>query len=135
MLKKHIFILATVLVLLLSFTSIAFAGTWSPSVTWGEQQASYAPDWGNTSMYEYFDGSQRKVSPKARFRFVSSAITAIKNYKNINSYYYTFDISCTDQRNTRVSAYNSFYSTLPNPYYDIDDDPEPFGKGIMMKLK
>lgn len=130
-LGKRLVVSIMTLALSVSFlTSTAFAGDWSPSVGWGAQSGSYSPDFGNTSFYRYVDSyGQLKVSPKARFNFDSNAITAIRNYYNNNNYYYTFDISLTDQYDTTKDAYENFYSTLPNPHFDIDDDPEPFGNG------
>ncbi|MBW4488827.1 MAG: hypothetical protein KME12_13660 [Trichocoleus desertorum ATA4-8-CV12] len=83
--KKSLSISIAILGLLLSYSSNASANTWSSSLSWGAQSASFAPDYGNTSMYEYVatDGSLN-VSPKARFRFTSDAITAIRNYKTNN---------------------------------------------------
>ena len=64
-----------------------------------------------------------------RFNFGSSAVTAIHNYYNNDEFYYTMDISLTNQDDETKDAYSNFYSTLPSPHYDIDDDPEPFGNG------
>lgn len=33
------------------------------------------------------------------------------------------DISLTNQDDETKDAYSNFYSTLPSPHYDIDDDP------------
>lgn len=128
--KKYLSISVATLSFLLSYSEIASANKWSASLAWGPQAASYAPDYGNTSMYEYTatDGSLQ-VSPKARFRFTSDAITAIRNYRNNEDRFYTFDISLTDQNNTSMSAY-TMTTYLPNPHYDFDDDPEPFGNGF-----
>ena len=108
--------------LLLSATA-CFAGRWSASEAWGEQQASYAPDFGNTSMYEYNgqDGYVH-VSPKTRFRFVRSAIDAINDYYRRDTYY-TFDISLLESTNRSMSAYY-VWSTLPGAKYEVEDDPE-----------
>lgn len=124
--KKIVSIPVTTIALLSTLlVGSATAGTWSPSVQWGPQEGSYSPDWGNTALYEYTNSSgQLMVSPQARFRFTQDAVNSIHNYYRNNSYYYTFDISNTDEYNTTVSAVNIFYSTLPNPHYDIDDDPE-----------
>lgn len=109
--------------------NIAFAGEWSTSVEWGAQSASYSPDYGNTSFYKYSDGIW-KVSPKARFQFDSNAVNAIHDYYSNDQYYYTMDISITNPYDTTKDAYNYFYSTLPSPHYDIDDDPEPLGNEV-----
>jgi len=85
-------------------------------------------------MYEYNDSAYNLyVSPQARFRFIHDAIDSIRNYYlNFSpTLYYTFDISVSDQYNTTVSALNTtmYYSTLPSPHFDRDDDPEPWGNG------
>ena len=125
--KKYLSISVATLNFLLSYSEIASANRWSTSLAWGPQAASYAPDYGTTSMYEYTatDGSLQ-VSPKARFRFTSDAITLIRNYRNNEDSFYTFDISLTDESNRSMSAYTTT-TFLPNPHYDFDDDPEPSG--------
>jgi|GEM_PF-4039791 len=85
-------------------------------------------------MYEYNDSAYNLyVSPQTRFRFTQDAINAIRNYYlNFSpTLYYTFDISVSDQYNTTVSALNTtmYYTTLPSPHFDRDDDPEPWGNG------
>ena len=103
----------------------SLAQTWSSSKAWGAQQASFAPDFGNTSMYRYdaTDGKEY-VSPKTRFNFDSSAVTAIYGYYFDDDGYYTFDISILDAYNTSMTAHAYMYTTLPNPKKDRDDDPE-----------
>ncbi len=41
---------------------------------------------------------------------------------------YTFDVSVVPN-NTTVSASGWYYTTLPYPHFDMDDDPEPNGNG------
>ncbi len=133
--KKILSLIIVVTVLLSSvFISKVFADQWSPTEDWGPQVGSYSPDWGRTVMYEYNDSAYNLyVSPQARFRFIHDAIDSIRNYYlNFSpTLYYTFDISVSDQYNTTVSALNTtmYYSTLPSPHFDRDDDPEPWGNG------
>lgn len=110
------------------FIGVAYAGEWSSSQSWGTQTATYSPDYGNTSFYRY-ESNGLKVSPKVRFQFDSNAVTAIHNYFQNDEFYYTMDISITNHNDVTKNAYNYFYSTLPNPHFDLDDDPEPFGNG------
>ncbi|BAL80179.1 hypothetical protein [Caldisericum exile] len=130
--KKIIILIAVFIVLLsLSFCSKVFADQCSPTEDWGEQVGTYSPDWGRTVMYEYNDSEYNLyVSPQARFRFTQDAIDTIKNYYwwHFPPLYYTFDIS-TFPYNTTVSALNTtmYYSTLPSPHFDRDDDPEESG--------
>jgi len=133
--KKILSLIIVVTVLLSSvFISKVFADQWSPTEDWGPQVRSYSPDWGRTVMYEYNDSAYNLyVSPQARFRFTQDAINSIRNYYlNFSpTLCYTFDISVSDQYNTTVSALNTtmYYSTLPSPHFDRDDDPEPWGNG------
>jgi len=133
--KKILSLIIVVTVLLSSvFISKVFADQWSPTEDWGPQVGSYSPDWGRTVMYEYNDSAYNLyVSPQARFRFTQDAINSIRNYYlNFSpTLCYTFDISVSDQYNTTVSALNTtmYYSTLPSPHFDRDDDPEPWGNG------
>lgn len=126
---KRCLIVFLALGLALSFSGSALAGSWSPSVTWGASQAngSYSPDWGNTSMYEYSSDGQLRVSPKARFNFSQTKINGLRNYYNNNGFCWTFDISVHDAWDQNVSAFWTYYTTVPNPKFDIDDDPEEIG--------
>jgi len=129
---KNVLILVVVAILLsLAFTGKVWADQWSPTEDWGPQSENYCPDWGRTVFYEYTDSAYNLyVSPQARFRFTQDAIDAIKNYysQHLPPLYYTFDIS-TFPYNTTVSALNTtmYYSTLPSPHFDRDDDPEESG--------
>lgn len=102
----------------------ALAGTWSPSEGWTSAEGSYSPDNGNTSMYEYTDSAGKlKLSPKVRFSFYDGVVVAIQNMNGLygGGYWYTMDIATSDA-NTSLSAYGSYYSTLPSPHFDLDDD-------------
>ncbi|MFC4767480.1 hypothetical protein [Effusibacillus consociatus] len=115
-------------------TNFASAGVWSSSLGWTSVAGSYSPYWGNTSFFEENNATNgHYLQPHTRFKFNQSAVNAIKNYKNdpYGAKYYTFDISITDDYNTSMNGdVTKLYSTLPNPYYDVDDDPEPvFGTG------
>lgn len=140
--KRKVLIYTTIMLLLfflsLSTVSKVFADQWSPTEDWGPQVGSYSPDWGRTVMYEYNDSAYNLyVSPQARFRFTQDAINSIRNYYLISSLYYTFDISVSDQYNTTVSALNitMYYSTLPSPHFDRDDEPEPWGNSYFDKTE
>lgn len=127
--KKSLSISTITLSLLLGYSGVASANIWSPSASWGSQTASYAPDYGNTSMYEYVATTSGNTfdSPKARFRFTQEGINGIRAYSSKNRFY-TFDISTTDPYNRTLSAYNSgYYCTLPSCKFDVDDDPELTG--------
>lgn len=129
MLRLSASVAITSLGILTVSSGVASAGIWSSSAAWGSQAASFAPDYGNTSMYEYVgtDGST-VVSPKTRFRFTQDAINGIRNYYYNEGEYYTFDISLTDAYNKTLSAYTgSYYCSLPNCKFDSDDDPELAG--------
>ncbi|MEF3245140.1 MAG: hypothetical protein K6343_04070 [Caldisericaceae bacterium] len=126
------------LLLSLTFISKVVANQWSPREDWGPQSKPFSPDWGRTVMYEYNDSAYNLyVSPQARFRFTWDAIKTIKEYYEYfyPPLYYTFDISVVDKTctgegcNTTVSALNTtmYYSTLPFPHFDRDDDPEETG--------
>lgn len=44
--------------------------------------------------------------------------------------YYTIDISLNNDNDNTMDAYRDtavFYTDLPGPHFDIDDDPAPFG--------
>jgi len=139
--KRYFLIVFVVFVVtLLAIVSPVYGDQWSPTEDWGEQVGTYSPDWGRTVMYEYTDSAYNLyVSPQVRFRFTQDAINAIENYysNHTPALYYTFDISVVDEGcqgegcNTTVSALNTsmYYSTLPSPHFDRDDDPEPYGNG------
>lgn len=131
--RSGIFLAALILVLISVYP--ALAGTWGPIKTWNipndSTWGSYSPYKGEGQLYSYTgtDGKKR-MSPKARnMYFTQSAIDSIRKYLKDKGYYYTFDISVSDQYNTTLSAYNSWWSNFPMPRYDNDDDPEPFGNG------
>jgi len=133
--KKILSVVVLILFSTFSFAITVYADRWSPTEDWGPQVESYSPDWGRTVMYEYTDSAYNLyVSPQARFNFTQDAIDAIRNDYFL---YYTFDISVVDEScqgegcNTTVSALNTtmYYSTLPSPHFDRDDDPEPWGNG------
>lgn len=130
MIKKRLLTIFFATVCLLSLTVASYAATigWSPSVSWDSTYAkkNFSPEYGNTAMYGYTDTSnQLWVKPQARFNFSTARIANIHNYANLDDWYYTFDISCTNDNNTTVSAAWDFYSDLPDPYFDVDDDPYP----------
>jgi hypothetical protein len=111
------------------------ADVWSSSVEWTSKVGTYSPYWGNTVFYEVNDGYKHWHEPMTRFRYDQTTIDNIKFYYNSPTYnwYPGFDISVTDNYNTSVNAdVTQLYSTYPNPYYDVDDDPEttiPPGNG------
>ncbi|MFS1511768.1 hypothetical protein VQL36_04925 [Chengkuizengella sp. SCS-71B] len=124
--KNFRFILILSFTLILSLSNIVpktYAGTWSDSVSWYTSEGSYSPSFGNTSMYQYVDSDGWfKVSPKVRFNFTSSQMNAVHNYYNNNRYYYTMDITATPRDNKSVDAIDYYYTDLPDPKFDIDND-------------
>jgi hypothetical protein len=68
----------------------------------------------------------------ARFHFNQSAINNIKDDGQWYDYYYTFDSSINNEYDTTLNAdITQLRSTLPNPHFDVDDDPEnSFGQQV-----
>lgn len=134
--KRLMILFCLVLLATFSISFYAFAGTWGPLVSWSVAGSTYSPYKGYGQIYEYTDSSgQLKISTKARNIFFStSAVNSIKNYYT-NGYqgtkplYYTFDISVDNDYDTTLSAFNYWVSNFPGAYFDIDDDPEPWGNG------
>jgi len=132
--KKFLTLFAILVLLSMLLTQDVVADQWSPTEDWGPQSEPYSPDWGRTVMFEYTDSAYNLyVSPQARFRFTWDAINTIHLLYSNNYYvplYYTFDIS-TLPGDTTVSALSTsmYYTTLPYPHFDRDDDPEPQGNG------
>jgi len=129
--KKILTLVVIAVLLSLTSTGEVWADQWSPTEDWGPQSEDYSPDWGRTVLYEYTDSAYNLyVSPQTRLRFTQDAINAIKNYYywGLPRLYYTFDIS-TSPTDTTVSALNTtmYYSSLPSPHFDRDDDPEESG--------
>ncbi|MFC4767535.1 hypothetical protein [Effusibacillus consociatus] len=120
-------------VLVTNFASAA--DVWSSSQGWTTKEGSYAPYWGNTAFHEVSENGKHYLEPWARFKYDQATIDNIKFYYESPTYnwYPGFDISVTDDYNTSVNAdVTQLYSTFPNPYYDVDDDPEtkiPAGNG------
>jgi len=131
--RKRFSIAILVVVLSLCFTGVCYATYlgWAPSVEWNTStaQKDFSPEWGNTSMYGYNSGGLLYVDPCDRFRWSQTRINNLREY-GYDSFMYTNDISVPGS-NTTISATSTydFYSNLPNPYFDIDDDPFPSGNG------
>jgi len=123
---KKIFIIPLVVtIILLVFCSYVFAYYYSGS--WTSASGSYAPYKGtfytNSSIVDTDGAGQHKTEIIARAHsmyYSSSAITAIRNYYNNNSYYPGIDIKDLEDTYGLDATYVS--SNYPNPKYDLENN-------------
>jgi len=121
-----------------AFVSPAYGDQWSPAKEWGPSTATkpFSPHWGRAILYEYTDGAYNLyISPQTRFNFTHATIAHIQYLFSCGNEYYTFDTSVKDEScsgegcNTTVTALDTtmYYTTLPEPHFDRDNDPEESG--------
>ncbi|OGO78228.1 MAG: hypothetical protein A2Y23_00480 [Clostridiales bacterium GWB2_37_7] len=116
--KKSILMLVMIALLI----TIPFS-IYAASSSWSSTAASYGPSTGSvqTVATNYTYPTSDKLKVYSTFKYTSSAITAIKNYYNNNSYYPGIDITDIGS-NSHIDATGWYYTNLPNGKFDTDDD-------------
>ncbi len=114
----------SLIISLLLMTTIAFAYPyWTTYSSWSSAQGSYSPYTGSVRTDSYFvSGTSDTVTVGVSgVKYSSSAISAITNYYNQNTWYPGIDV--TEITSTPNLTSTGYWSTnYPSPKFDSDDD-------------
>jgi hypothetical protein len=122
---KRSLVLAAVLAALSSTAVLAYSYS---GITISSTVGSYSPD--TISGQMGWDSIHNELMVKAfNFRWSATKKTTLVNMKNNDDYYYTIDLAVNNDDDTTVDATSNYYTDLPGPHFDLDDDGGFLGLG------
>ncbi|TDT50756.1 hypothetical protein [Fonticella tunisiensis] len=134
--KRNTILCLVAAVIMISISNIAYAIVYGPTVSWDygsgktDLHGSYCPYSGTGWMSFWNENGKNLLNVRtSNMLFNQYAVNAIQNYMNTKGWYFTWDISNTNDYDETIDATGWLSTNLPNPKIDIEDDPWPFGNG------
>jgi len=130
--KKPIYVLTLILAVVLLSAAVGTSAshvTWNYGVGYVDTHRDFVPYKGSAGFSVGGTSAGRVLMFNSRMTFNQTVVNAISNHMN-NRRFFTWDVSNINDNDTTINATGWYATTLPNPKFDRDDDPWPFGNGF-----
>lgn len=113
-------------IFLLASTNVFAAYSYSPASNDSSTSKAYSPYY-ISGIFGYDDVHRELMAKAYNMKWNQTKKNNLLSYKN-NGQYYTIDIAVNNDNDVTMSAWEStYYTNLPGPVFDVEDDPWPFG--------
>lgn len=102
---------------------------WDYGIGYVDTYGTYVPYKGSAGYSVGGTPSSGILLFNSRMTFNQTVVNAISNHMSTHNRYFTWDVSNINDYDTTISATGWYSTTLPNPKFDFEDDPWPFGNG------
>jgi len=130
--KKALISIGICVVLCVYLTLSAFAASstsWDYGSSYKDQYGSYVPYKGRAGYILTGNSTTKYLTFYSYMYFNQTVVNSIKNYMN-QGLYFTWDVSNINDYDRTITATGWYSTNLPNPKFDCEDDPFPFGNGF-----